>query len=146
MAKFQADRVEHRPAKKPPGLFAHIERRSPGRGDHDRCNRAVQIWTLRSVILGGFSQGTTMRGLVIVGVLCLTSMPALACVFDTDCKPGFSCRNGACSGIEMNSGDVKPSVPKERVKGAKYCTYDSDCIEGSRCIKGSLLEGVCLGR
>jgi hypothetical protein len=98
------------------------------------------------VILGGFSQGTTMRGLVIVGVLCLTSMPALACVFDTDCKPGFSCRNGACSGIEMNSGDVKPSVPKERVKGAKYCTYDSDCGEGSRCIKGSLLEGVCLGR
>ena len=107
---------------------------------------AVQIWTLRGVILGGSSQGTTMRGLVIVGVLCLTSMPALACVFDTDCKPGFSCRNGACSGIEMNSGDVKPSVPKERVKGAKYCTYDSDCGEGSRCIKGSLLEGVCLGR
>jgi hypothetical protein len=87
-----------------------------------------------------------MRGLVIVGVPCLTSMPALACVFDTDCKPGFSCRNGACSGIEMNSGDVKPSVPKERVKGAKYCTHDSDCSEGSRCIKGSLLEGVCLGR
>ena len=57
-----------------------------------------------------------MRGLAIVGVLCLTSMPALACVFDTDCKPGSSCRNGACSGIEMNSGDVKPSVPKERVK------------------------------
>jgi hypothetical protein len=96
--------------------------------------------------LGGSTQGITMRGLVIVGVLCLTSMPALACVFDTDCKPGFSCRNGACSGIEMNSGDVKPSVPKERVKGAKYCTHDSDCSEGSRCIKGSLLEGVCLGR
>jgi hypothetical protein len=98
------------------------------------------------VILGGSAQGITMRGLVIVGVLCLTSMPAFACVFDTDCNPGFSCRNGACSGIEMNSGDVKPSVPKERVKGAKYCTHDSDCSEGSRCIKGSLLEGVCLGR
>jgi len=48
--------------------------------------------------------------------------------------------------IEMNSADVKSSVPKERAKGAKYCVYDSDCSAGSRCIKGSLLEGVCLGR
>ena len=107
---------------------------------------AVQIWTFRGVLIGGSPQGSTMRGLVLVSLLCLTSMPALACVFDTDCKPDVSCRNGACTGIEMNSGDVKASVPKERVKGAKYCVYDSDCSEGSHCIKGSLSEGVCLGR
>jgi hypothetical protein len=87
-----------------------------------------------------------MRVLVIVTVLCLISLPAFACVFDTDCKPGVHCVNGVCSALEMNSGDVKRSVPKERTKGAKYCVYDSDCSEGSRCIKGSLLEGVCLGR
>jgi hypothetical protein len=87
-----------------------------------------------------------MRGLVIATFLCLTSMPALACVFDTDCKPGVNCVNGVCKAIEMNSGDVNSSVPKERAKGAKYCVYDSDCSAGSRCIKGSLLEGVCLGR
>jgi hypothetical protein len=87
-----------------------------------------------------------MRRLAIVTILCLTSMPAFACVFDTDCKPGFLCKGGDCRGMEMNSGDVKVSVPKERVKGAKYCVYDSDCNEGARCVKGSLLEGVCVGR
>ena len=87
-----------------------------------------------------------MRSLLMVTVLCLTSMPALACVFDTDCKPGVMCVNGVCNATEMNSGDVKGSVPKERAKGAKYCVYDSDCSEGARCVKGSLLEGVCLGR
>ena len=86
-----------------------------------------------------------MRHMVIVTVLCLTSTPAFACVFDTDCKPGVMCVNGACSAIEMNSGDVKGSAPKERVQGAKYCVYDSDCSEGARCIKGSAREGVCLG-
>ena len=144
MAKFQAGSRRTSPRQSCRGFFSTEEK--PRAEGITTGATAVQIWTLRGVILGGSSQGTTMRGLVIVGVLCLTSMPALACVFDTDCKPGFSCRNGACSGIEMNSGDVKPSVPKERVKGAKYCTYDSDCGEGSRCIKGSLLEGVCLGR
>lgn len=87
-----------------------------------------------------------MRLLVIVSVLCLTSSPAFACVFDSDCKQGFLCKGGACRGMEVNSGNVPGSAPKERVKGAKYCVYDSDCSEGSRCIKGSLLEGVCLGR
>jgi hypothetical protein len=86
-----------------------------------------------------------MRRMVMVTVLCLTSTPAWACVFDTDCKPGVMCVNGNCNAIEMNSGDVKSSVPKERVKGAKYCVADSDCGAGSRCIKGSGLEGVCLG-
>jgi len=86
-----------------------------------------------------------MRGIVILTVLCLTSTPALACVFDTDCKPGVMCVNGNCNAVELNSGEVKANAPKERVPGAKYCVYDSDCREGSRCIRGSGREGVCLG-
>src|SRR6185437_17079488 len=124
MAKFRAGSCRTSPRQICRAFCPHKEEK-PQAEEITTGATAVQIWTLRGVILGGSSQGTTMRGLVIVGVLCLTSMPALACVFDTDCNPGFSCRNGACSGIEMNSGDVKPSVPKERVKGAKYCTYDS---------------------
>src|SRR5262245_49323993 len=45
-----------------------------------------------------------MRGMAIVTVLCLTSRPALACVFDTDCKPGVMCVNGNCNAIEMLRG------------------------------------------
>jgi hypothetical protein len=86
-----------------------------------------------------------MRWLIVVTILCLTSAPAFACVFDTDCKPGVMCVNGACNAIEMNSGDAQNNVPKKRVNGAKYCVYDSDCSEGSRCIKGSGFEGVCIG-
>ena len=87
-----------------------------------------------------------MRSLIVVTILCLTSTPAFACVFHTDCKPGVMCVNGVCSGIEMNSGDAQNNVPKERANGAKSCVYDSDCSEGSHCIKGSGFEGVCLGR
>jgi hypothetical protein len=86
-----------------------------------------------------------MRWLIVVTILCLTSAPAFACVFDTDCKPGVMCVNGACNAIEMKSGDAQNNVPKKRVNGAKYCVYDSDCSEGSRCIKGSGFEGVCIG-
>jgi hypothetical protein len=84
-----------------------------------------------------------MRRLIVITILWLTSTPAFACVFDTDCKPGVMCVNGNCNAIEMNSGDAP--APKKRVNGAKYCVYDSDCSEGSRCIKGSGYEGVCIG-
>jgi hypothetical protein len=86
-----------------------------------------------------------MRRMIVVTILCLTSTPAFACVFDTDCKPGILCVRGECSSIESNSGDAQDSAPRERVNGAKYCQYDGDCSEGSRCIKGSGREGVCLG-
>jgi hypothetical protein len=32
-----------------------------------------------------------MRSLIVVIILCLTSTPAFACVFHTDCKPGTTC-------------------------------------------------------
>ena len=85
-----------------------------------------------------------MRSVIVVTILCLISTPALACVFDTDCKPGILCVSGRCNSI--STGDEQEAAPRERVNGAKYCQYDGDCTGGSRCIKGSAgREGVCLG-
>ena len=87
-----------------------------------------------------------MRRMIVVTILCLISTPTFACVFDTDCNPGILCVRGECNSIGSNSGDEQDSAPRERVNGAKYCQYDGDCSEGSRCIKRSGREGVCLGR
>jgi hypothetical protein len=38
-----------------------------------------------------------MRSLIVVTILCLTSTPAFACSFDTDCKTGTMCVDGACT-------------------------------------------------
>jgi hypothetical protein len=106
----------------------------------------VQIQTFAGVIfLGAFKkQGTAMRSLIVVSVLCLISTPAFACVFDNDCKTGTKCLDGMCSGGDVNSDDTDDNVPKRHATG-KSCEYDSDCSEGSLCIKGSDLEGVCIG-
>jgi hypothetical protein len=84
-----------------------------------------------------------MRSLIVVTILCLTSTPAFACVFDTDCKPGSKCLDGVCSG-DLLSSNGNDNVPVKRAT-AKTCHYDSDCSPGSRCIKGSGIEGVCIG-
>jgi hypothetical protein len=43
--------------------------------------------------------GNAMRRLIVVTILCLTSTPALACVFNTDCKlPSSTCQDGICVG------------------------------------------------
>jgi hypothetical protein len=84
-----------------------------------------------------------MRSLIVVTILCLTSTPAFACVFDTDCKPGSTCRDSMCSG-DLPSDNDHDDVPVKRSTG-KTCVYDDDCQPGSRCIKGSGIEGVCIG-
>jgi hypothetical protein len=84
-----------------------------------------------------------MRSLIVVSILCLSSTPAFACVFDTDCKPGHMCMDGACT-ADLPSGDENDNVPMKRTTG-KSCEYDSDCSQGSRCIRGSGLQGVCIG-
>ncbi len=84
-----------------------------------------------------------MRSLIAVALLCLASTPAFACVFDTDCKPGTSCRDGVCD-RDLNSDDGGDNAPVKRATG-KTCDYDSDCGSGARCIRGSSLEGVCIG-
>jgi hypothetical protein len=85
-----------------------------------------------------------MRSLIVVTILCLTSTPAFACSFDTDCKTGTMCLDGACT-RDMNSDDSQDNVPVKRATKGKTCDYDGDCDPGSRCIKGSGPEGVCLG-
>ena len=84
-----------------------------------------------------------MRSLIVVIIFCLTSTPAFACVFDTECKPGIACVDGAC-GRDLLSGDGDDNAPVKRSTG-KSCHYDDDCSPGSRCIKGSGPDGVCLG-
>jgi hypothetical protein len=76
-----------------------------------------------------------MRSLIIVTILCFTSTPAFACVFDTDCKPGTSCVDGTCS-RDLLSGSGDDDVPVKRAPTGKTCDY-GDCDQGSRCIKGS---------
>jgi len=84
-----------------------------------------------------------VRSLIIVTILCLTSTPAFACVFDTDCKPGIACVDGACS-RDLLSDDGHDGAPVKRPT-RKTCIYDDDCSPGSRCIKGTGIEGVCIG-
>ena len=86
-----------------------------------------------------------MRCLTLVTILCLTSTPAFACVFDSECKPGTSCTDGVCD-RDLLSGNGDDNVPVKRSPSkGKACGYDGDCDPGSRCIKGSGSEGVCLG-
>ncbi len=78
---------------------------------------------------------------IIVTILCLTSTSAFACVFDTDCKPGIKCVDGACSrDLLSDDGDAPVKRPT-----TKTCMDDNDCSPGSRCIKGTGFEGVCIG-
>jgi hypothetical protein len=69
---------------------------------------------------------TTMRSLILVTILCLTSTPAFACVFDTECKPGTTCVDGTCSrDLLSGSGDDDVQVRRSPPKG-KTCSYDGD--------------------
>ena len=47
-----------------------------------------------------------MRSLTLVTILCLTSTPAFACVFDTECKPGTSCTAGKCDRDLLRVGAI----------------------------------------
>jgi hypothetical protein len=84
-----------------------------------------------------------MRGLVVFALLCLASTQAFACMLDSDCERGTICIDATCiraSGSGEDDTPVKRSSPN-----GKTCDYDGDCDPGSRCIKGSGPEGVCLG-
>ena len=84
-----------------------------------------------------------MRSLIIATMLCLCSAPAFACMYDTDCKTGTVCITGACTPV--HSTDDDNDAPAKRVTKGKTCYDDGDCEEGSRCIRGTGPEGVCLG-
>ena len=54
-----------------------------------------------------------MRSLIAVTVLCLTSLPAFACVLDSDCETGTMCLDGVCThGLSSDIGD--DNVPPKR--------------------------------
>jgi len=59
--------------------------------------RRLRTATEHVVMFRRLREATTMRSLTIVTILCLTSSPAFACVFDTECKPGTTCVDGSCS-------------------------------------------------
>ena len=83
-----------------------------------------------------------MRCMTLVTILCLTSTPAFACVYDSECKTGSVCVDGTCS-----RNLLEDDIPEKRTPSkGKTCGYDGDCDPGARCIKGSGPEGVCLGR
>ena len=84
-----------------------------------------------------------MRSLIAVTILCLSSLPAFACVLDSDCETGTMCVDGVCThGLSSDIDDG--NAPPKRATG-KTCGDDGDCSPGSRCIKGSGPEGVCIG-
>jgi hypothetical protein len=84
-----------------------------------------------------------VRSLIVVTILCLTSTPAFACVLDSECESGTMCLDSVCvPGLSSDSG--QDNVPVKRPTG-ETCDYDGDCSPGSRCIKGSGPEGVCIG-
>jgi hypothetical protein len=97
-----------------------------------------------------------MRTLIVASIL-LTSTPAIACIFDTDCGPGSKCLKGdgpygvCADGIAPgNSNDQTPAQeqpPDLNGTTGETCNFDPDCGLGSKCLKSSgSVSGVCMGR
>jgi hypothetical protein len=87
-----------------------------------------------------------MRSLIIATILCLCSAPAFACMYDTECKTGSICISGTCTVAHSTDDDNDTQAPvKQSPSKGKSCGYDGDCDPGSRCIKVSGSDGVCLG-
>ncbi|MBK5276748.1 MAG: hypothetical protein JJE30_17100 [Desulfuromonadales bacterium] len=94
-----------------------------------------------------------IKTLLIVAVF--TPGIALACTFDSDCKPGNNCvksggsTDGICTG-EISSGDkndqqtVESTIDPNRTIG-KPCSFVTDCGPEAKCAKqkGSI-TGVCI--
>ena len=89
----------------------------------------------------------TMRRLIVVAILCLTSTPAFAlgCIFDSDCTAGTICVDEVCIRTMGSSDDNNVPTKSETMKGARSCFDNSDCSQGSSCVKGSGSKGVCIG-
>jgi hypothetical protein len=86
--------------------------------------------------------------------LALSSAPALACAFDTDCSPGSKCVKpaghviGMCTGGQFpgNKYDKQPYTdPFDPNRSAgKTCSFNFDCGPGSQCQMGLGTSGVCV--
>jgi hypothetical protein len=91
---------------------------------------------------------------LIMVVLFMWTTHAVACSFDTDCSPGSRCIKspgniyGVCMGglFPGNKNDSTPvyaPTDPNRTYG-NTCTFDTDCGPGSKCLKGSGIEGTCI--
>ena len=87
-----------------------------------------------------------MRSLIIATILCLSSAPAFAYMYDSDCKTGNICIDATCTPGHSTNDDNDAPAPAKRATKGKACYSNGDCDPGSSCIKGSSPEGVCLGR
>ncbi len=86
--------------------------------------------------------------------LALSTVPAIACAFDTDCSPGSKCVKGAGQVIGMCTGgqfpgnryDQKPySDPFDPNRTAgKTCSFNIECGPGNHCQLGLGIYGVCV--
>jgi hypothetical protein len=92
-------------------------------------------------------------GLAVLALM-LSSVPIMACAFDTDCSPGSKCVKpsgrvmGMCTGGQFpgNQYDKMPySDPFDPNRSAgKTCSFNIECGPGNHCEKGSGQYGVCV--
>jgi hypothetical protein len=95
-----------------------------------------------------------MRWMLTVMALALWPSAAFACSFNTDCEPGSKCLKssgsiyGICAGglFPGNTNDRQPVYAPLDLNGTygNTCSFDVDCGPGSRCMKSSGINGVCM--
>ena len=66
-----------------------------------------------------------MRSVIIATILCLSSAPAFACMYDTDCKTGSICISGTCTPAHSSDEDNDAPAPAKRVTKGKVCYYST---------------------
>jgi len=97
-----------------------------------------------------------MKTIIVLATIAALASPALACQFDTDCKPGSSCvKSGGIEGVCMggvfpgNDNDSRArrnSRDYDDTWGTKgnTCQFSTDCGPGWVCAKGSGIYGTCV--
>ncbi|QPF87421.1 hypothetical protein IC762_14500 [Bradyrhizobium genosp. L] len=93
-----------------------------------------------------------MRYLVLAVLLAAT--PAMACQFDTDCRPGSECLKASTSIYGVCAGGLSPGNANDQQRAqfpldingtyGDTCSCDTDCGPGSRCFKRGSIQGVCI--
>ena len=102
-----------------------------------------------------------MRRFLLTGcvslLLVILSVPAYACMFDTDCQPGSKCvkKGGSIYGVCVggispgNSNDAVPVEAPLDINGTygNTCSFNTDCGPGAICYKpNGGIYGTCMKR
>jgi hypothetical protein len=95
-----------------------------------------------------------MRRKLLIALPLLWPAAGLACSLDSECAPGSIClkasgsASGVCIGdlsVGNQSGQPSEDVPLDPSgTSGKKCSFDTDCGTGSRCVKSSTIDGVCI--